>query len=240
MFPEQDDVVYEHAEHLSGAQLSQLSGHPPLCCHVAALAFDSEATLKPRPGMDLCQRLLDQFLAEGFVTETEPLLAQTRSQAPFSPLTHGLWMDQVGHQSKPLLPFSLTYIKGTARASSLHAMLHVFMKYGLDVKQELPTLHHSLLRIKVHCVIQGSRVEEAMTNMKLSCRGSLRKATNTMQICFMIKNLMRLGLTDSQTFIRRWNEMSSKQFQIVGKRAVSFKLLFEQAPQDSENWHVAS
>ena len=28
---EQDDVVYEQAEHLSSGQLSQLSGHPPLC-----------------------------------------------------------------------------------------------------------------------------------------------------------------------------------------------------------------
>ena len=76
----------------------------------------------------------------------------------------------------------------------------------------------------------ASRVDEALQNMKLSCRGSLRKATNTIQCVFMVRSLMTFGLTDTMTFVRQWNAMSARQFQIVGKRAQTLKLLFDNAP----------
>ena len=75
-----------------------------------------------------------------------------------------------------------------------------------------------------------SKVDEALQNMKLSCRGSLRKATNTIQCVFMVRSLMTFGLTDTMTFVRQWNAMSARQFQIVGKRAQTLKLLFDNAP----------
>ena len=75
-----------------------------------------------------------------------------------------------------------------------------------------------------------SRVDEALRNMKLSRRGSLRKATNTIQCVFMIRSLMIFGLADTMTFVRQWNAMSARQFQIVGKRAQTLKLLPDNAP----------
>ena len=67
--------------------------------------------------------------------------------------------------------------------------------------------------------------------MKISRQSSVRKATNTIQMVFMVKKLVGFGLTDHGSFTKRWNSMSSRQFQIVGKRAVSMKLLFEETPQ---------
>jgi hypothetical protein len=67
--------------------------------------------------------------------------------------------------------------------------------------------------------------------MKQSSRGSLRKQTNVIEVCFMVKGLLAFGLNDFTSFVRRWNSMSARSHHIVGKRAMALKLLFESAPE---------
>ncbi|CAK0808477.1 unnamed protein product [Prorocentrum cordatum] len=118
------------------------------------------------------------------------------------------------------------------------------MKNEYDLKVVHLKLYESILAIYVHSMKVNSKEEEALLNMKLSCRGSIRRANNIVEVVFMLQNLSnRYGMSDSAGFVRRWNNMSSKQFQITGKRAVALKQLLEVAPKkalDSILAHVGN
>ena len=88
--------------------------------------------------------------------------------------------------------------------------------------------------MRVHHVSMGSKIAEALQNMKLSARGSIRKKTNIIQTVMIVKNLFRHGLSDFQVIVWRWNATSAKHYHILGKRAMALKLLFESAPQEPE------
>ncbi|CAK0905435.1 unnamed protein product [Prorocentrum cordatum] len=106
------------------------------------------------------------------------------------------------------------------------------MKNEYDLKVVHLKLYESILATYVHSMKVNSKEEEALLNMKLSCRGSIRRANNIVEVVFMLQNLSnRYGMSDSAGFVRRWNNMSSKQFQITGKRAVALKQLLEVAPK---------
>ena len=85
--------------------------------------------------------------------------------------------------------------------------------------------------MNVHHIALGSKPDEALQNMKLSARGSIRKKTNIIQVVVMVKKLYQHGLHDFSVFVRRWNGMSAKVDHIAGKRAMALKLLFEVAPE---------
>ncbi len=74
-------------------------------------------------------------------------------------------------------------------------------------------------------------MHEALANMKLSARASIRKAANIIQVTIIVKNLYQHGVNDFTSFTRRWNLMSTRTHQIIGKRAQSMKLLFGSTPE---------
>eukprot|EP00438_Fugacium_kawagutii_P022435 Skav232862 [mRNA] locus=scaffold2451:162468:166474:+ [translate_table: standard] len=218
-FPEKDDCLYQRKAGLPACREEEAAQGPPLVVHVAALAFDQTSSLKPPPGISQVLSLIEQYLQDGFVTSAAdcgPLLVLERiggnkQEKP------DLWQDRVG-LDEPLLPFSLGYLKGFTRAVSLLFLLHRLWKKEIDVADELPRLFETVSR--VHClhVKQESRLEEAMANMRMSCRGSLRKATNLIQAVIMVTNLHAMGAGDHMSFIRKWNSQAARQFQFVGKR----------------------
>lgn len=230
-FPELDDCLYQHKSNFPTVKESELAESTPLLFHVSALGLDGSSSLKPSPGKAFCLQLAEQFLLEGFLTSTShagPLLIQERRHwLPGSdqPL---LWQD--AHND--LIPFSLGYLKGMARSSSLLFLLHRISGMSIDVLKELPMLHQTVSKIHCHHVKINSRVDEALCNMRMSRRGSMVKATNTLQAVIMVKQLVDQGLTTHMQFIRSWNQQASKQFQFVGKRLTALKLLFEDTPKD--------
>lgn len=228
-FPEADEVLYHHKAHLPSCTEDEISSTQPLLIHIAALGMDKTCSLKPPPGKAQCTSLCEQFLTEGFLSNTAfaaPLLVLPRV-LPEDTSLPDLWRDS----ADDLAPFSLGYLKGMTRASSLLLLVHRIFVCKIDVAKDLPTLHRSILRIQVLYVKTGTRVDEALTNMKMSCRGSLIKATNTLQAVVMIKNLCSMGLTNHMQFVRRWNQMASSKFQFTGKRFTALKLLFEETPE---------
>lgn len=228
-FPEQDDVLYHHKAKLPPVLEAEIAECVPLVIHVAALGCDQTCSLKPPPGKALCLQLAEQFLIEGFLTNTThsgPLLVLERT-VPASKPGPLLWQCA----DDDLRPFSLGYLKGMARASSLLALLHRLFVMKTNMPEEFPILHRSLLRVQCHHVHHTSRVDEALSNMRMSCRGSLVKATNTLQAVVMIKNLQQMGLTNHMQFVRKWNLLAAKQFQFSGKRLTALKLLFDETPE---------
>lgn len=67
--------------------------------------------------------------------------------------------------------------------------------------------------------------------MKLSLKGSLRKAANVIQVAQMVRRLIKEGGTDYASFVRKWNMQTVSSHQIKGRKAVTLKLLFESAPE---------
>jgi hypothetical protein len=228
-FPEHDDTCYQHNYNIPPVAEADLATTPPICLHVSALGFSKDCSLKPPPGSDLFMALIEQYLCDGFLSSGDPLFVVQSVNVTWEGLST-LWAPDKG---QPVLqPFSVGYMKGMARMTTLFALLHYCWAQGIDIKTAHPKLYDSVLRIWVHHAEQASKVDEAIQTMKLSARGSIRKAVNVIQLAIMIQNLFAFGLTDFGLFIRKWNQSSARNFQILGKRALSLKLLFEYTPKD--------
>ena len=193
------------------------------------MGFSPDCSLKPAPGADLFLQLSAQILQDGFVTAGDPLLVVQSRDPANSTKAVQLWS---GDGGQPLGTFSLGYLKGMARATAALALLHRIFVLEVDLKSVHPVLHESIRAVSVHHVSMGSKLAEALQNMKLSARGSIRKKTNIIQTVVIVKNLLQHGLSDYQVLVRRWNEMSAENDHIIGKRAMALKLLFESAPQE--------
>jgi hypothetical protein len=228
-FPETDDTLYHHSGPIPSVSDDDLSNALPVCVHVAALGYHKTCSLKPPPGTALFGQLTEQIFMDGFLTSGDPLLV-------VQPAMDGglvqLWQPEA-FGSEPLRSASLGYVKGMARASSLLMILHYCFKNSVDLHTVHPKLYISVLKIFVHHMPSQTKTDEALKNLKLSARGSIRKMANVIQIAQMIKNLCEHGMDDFTGFVRKWNQMSGRSHQIVGRRAMSLKLLFEQAPVDS-------
>lgn len=231
-FPEAEDAVFSFQSVLPSISEDEIASSLPLVVHVGTLGFTPQCTLKPPLGQELAMRLVQQFLVEGFKTGDQPLYVLQHSEVCLFP-EHGPWMGQGQEAARGLKPFNLSYLKGFARATSLLMLLHRVKESGINLSEHLPDLHESICKIHVQVVRQASRMDEALSNMQISARHSLRTAPNTVVSVFTIRNLMKVGgLQDVATFIKKWNAMTSRAFQITGRRHIALKLLFEVAPKD--------
>ena len=165
------------------------------------------------------------------MTSSEPILVVQSVQ-----VSDPAWKT-FGLDPDPMPSFSLGYVKGMARVTSLFAMLHYCWAEGFDIKACHPVLYASLLRIWAHHVEHANKIDEALHTMKMSSKGSIRKAVNVIQAAVMIQNLFAHGLSDFGMFVRKWNQSTARSFQISGKRATSLKYLFEQTPKDSLSFY---
>ena len=175
--------------------------------------------------MEAFKALTAQFYTDGFVSAGDPLLVvQSREPASYQ-ANETMWHSV----AEPLGTFSLGYLKGMARATSLLAMLHCLHKRGVDIAAELSLrpLHESGRVVYVLHTAQGTKMDEALQSMKISARGSIRKKTNIVQTVVMVRKLYQHGLTDFTVFVRRWNAMAASTDQIKGRKAAALKLLFE-------------
>ena len=234
-FPETDDAVFSYQSVLPSIAEDEVASTLPLVVHVSTLGFTAQCTLKPPLGMDLALRLVQQFLVEGFKTGDQPLYVLQHSEVCLFP-EQGPWMlaGQGPEAARGLKPFNLSFLKGFSRATSLLMLLHRVKESGINLSEQLPDFHQSIRKIHVQVLRQASRMAEALSNMQISSRHSLRSAPNTVTSVFTIRNLMKVGgLQDVGTFIKKWNTMSARAFQITGRRHGALKLLFEVAPKDS-------
>ena len=228
-FGELDDVFYTH-KNLVRVNEAEEGSVTASVVHVCALGFTECCAVKPPCGPDLCKKLQAQYVVEGFVTASQPLLVTVPPvEQSLGPC--GLEAPWAAGAPESLQAFGLGYVKGFARATSLLMLLHKIMRLGLTSDMS-DSFRRSVQQIHVHRSAHTSKLEEALANMRLSARGSLRQANNTIQTVLMIMKLNQQGgLTDAAVFIKRWNQMTSKQFAIQGRRASALKLLFNVCPK---------
>ena len=68
-------------------------------------------------------------------------------------------------------------------------MLHCLKARGVDVASDLVMMHASVRVVYVLHTAQVTKVDEALQNMKLPSRGSIRKKTNIIQTVVMVQKL---------------------------------------------------
>jgi hypothetical protein len=236
-FPERDDLLYHYGRDLPPVEEGDIGMTPATIVHVAALGFDADCSLKPPPGKELFRQLSEHMLQDGFLTTGEPLLV-VQSHEPAISL-NAPWPSP-GGSGPGLVAASLGYLKGMARSVTALLLVHRAWRLGLDMRQAHPKLYDSFLKIYVHHVRQPTKTDEALHNMKLSARGSIRKKTNLIQTVMMVSKLQVLGLHDFTVFVKKWNAMAVRADQIIGRRAVAMKLLLEHAPKAPPVMHVCT
>ena len=228
-FPEDPCIHYEYHRQMPSVDESAQAETPPLCLHPATLGYSEKCSLKPLPTLEVYEELSHQILQDGFMTQTEPLLfAQVLEN-----MNTGCEPPWKAQDPQPMKPFQVPFTKGSARTLTLHALLLEVWMQGMNLEARLPAVHASITRIYGHCRVHGSKVDEALENMKISLRGSIRRRTNLIQLAMMIEKLTKEhGLADFGEFLRRWNTISGRQAQVTGKKAHALKLLFDSAPKD--------
>ncbi|CAK9068414.1 unnamed protein product [Durusdinium trenchii] len=240
LFPERSDICYHHKSEIPHVQEQQMAQTPPLALHIAAFGWEDGCGVKPPPGRDLALQLMDWFCKDGFVTSGEPILIAQPLGLQTSVLEAPWQGSDDTSADQCLKPFTVGYIKGRARMTSILALLGLIYSHeeSFDFRSQWPQLYDSLSVIWVHHLRQSTKEDEVLCNMKLSMRGSLRKACNVVQMASMIKRLMAEGGTDYPSFVRRFNSQTVQSHQIRGRKAAALKLLFESDVLDAILTHV--
>ena len=228
LFEEASDTLYHHDADLPSVSEMDLASTQPLTVHVACLGFLAEQSPKPAAGHEATKVMMDMILKGGFQTGSEPLLVLRSHQPDMCKDLPIPWSCECP-STTPLPMFGLSYLKGLRRATSLMMILHYCKVKGVDIAKHLPEFFESVVKIRVHHVAQASLAEETFSCMKISAKGSMRRACNVVDMVVMIRNL---GM-DVNAFARRWNTGMAATFHIQGKRLMSLRLLLDKAPQDS-------
>jgi hypothetical protein len=182
-FPEKGDVLYSTEIPLTVINESEMAQSLPLVVHVGALGFQKCASTKPGPGREVFGELLEQYMTDGVVTASEPMIATGIVSSLEGDVTVTIpW-------SGTLVPFCIGWIKGLARSTTLLASLHRLWRLEVDIKDMNPRFYDSVLAIYIHNVTVPSKMDEALMTMKFSSRGSIRKKTNIIQTVMMIYRL---------------------------------------------------
>ena len=139
-----------------------------------------------------------------FLVGGEPLLVSQPEE-----LKEHYNFDCLQLDSSKLRAFSLGYVKGQGRSTSLLAILHYCWRENIEISQVHPKFYESARSIYVYHLSISTKIDEALMNMRISARGSVRRANNLITTVIMIQNLVEHGLTDPMNFVRKWGPGST-------------------------------
>ena len=229
-FPEKEDIFYHYSSNLPWVEGElALGSAAPLAMHIVTMGYTLGCSLKPPPGLVTSTMLLEQYAVDGFITSGEPLFVCQPSALQELKIYEGL---DLYTGPPPLIKMhSLGYIKGQARTLNLMALLVWCYINDVQIREIHPKLWETCRIVYVQPLHTGSKMDEALFNMKFSVRGSIRKQNNVIQTVIMVQALFTHGLSDIMVFIRKWNSQSARSSQFIGKKAMALRLLFESAPK---------
>ncbi len=181
------------------------------------LAFGgTDLSPKGYPELSTCQRLCEEMLKDGCVTEGEPLLVTFPTSASGMPYPPN-WPPEAP-RDEAITPQSVTYTKGLARSSTLLSLLSVCLDSEVDIAERFPLLHHSALRLQCQHVHIGTHRERLFYNFKLSVRGSIRRAPHVFTWVQALQRMAAQQDGDAMHVIRAWNQQASKSTQLTGAK----------------------
>ena len=172
--------------------------------HVSSFNYGGAASLQPLTEFSVACQLADRYHHEGFLT----------CDAPLKIAFHGF-------EDGVILPFSIGYVKGQARLTTLLAMLHYYGKHGEVLPNIITSTAFQIIVIRPFLPDARS---EVFANMTDSHRGSLRKKPNAVKWVCALHNLEKAG-QDPLSVLTAWNSNAPSDDKIVGVKATSVKNL---------------
>ena len=228
-FPLQEDKLYNLENPMPSAEESQLGDQAPCKAHISMLGYMALCTLKPMPSAHSARLLVQHLLMDGFVTSSQPLQIKHVTPdvlltAPWAAAANGL----------PIHPFSLGYVKGMLRGSTILALLYMFWQdgQGLQLLETFSNLRTSCGVVYVHHIKHFSLQDEVFYNFRVSLRGSIRRPPNLLTWVGTLSQLKQKGYEDSAAVISRFNSGVGKSFQLVGSKATAIGNLMSLFPAD--------
>ena len=228
-FPLQEDKLYNLENPMPSAEESQLGDQAPCKAHISMLGYMALCTLKPMPSAHSARLLVQHLLMDGFVTSSQPLQIKHVTPdvlltAPWAAAANGL----------PIHPFSLGYVKGMLRGSTILALLYMFWQdgQGLQLLETFSNLRTSCGVVYVHHIKHFSLQDEVFYNFRVSLRGSIRRPPNLPTWVGTLSQLKQKGYEDSAAVISRFNSGVGKSFQLVGSKATAIGNLMSLFPAD--------
>ena len=102
---------------------------PAMMLHRAMPSWSEHSSIKAEPEINQCLRLAREFLKDGFLTSSDPLLIQVGES-----MDPGMWQQwkwgNDGNTEGAILPQSIGYLKGAARSSTLLALWSIILEDG--------------------------------------------------------------------------------------------------------------
>ena len=214
---------------MPSAEEGQLGEQAPCKAHISMLGYSAMCTLKPMPSAHSARLLVQHLLMDGFVTSSQPL--QIKHITPENLLTPP-WVAVAN--GLPIHPFSLGYVKGMLRGSTILALLHMFWQdgQGLQLLEMFDKLKASCQAIYVHHIKHVSLQDEVFYNFRVSLRGAIRRPPNLLTWVGTLSQLKQKGYEDSAAVISRFNSGVAKNFQLVGSKATAIGNLMTLFPAD--------
>ena len=174
-----------------------------VCLRLSDLGFNATQSSKPPPFLHTCLELLDEFLTNSVVTDSDPLLLYQ------------------GPDEGPGTPFWTHFVKGAARTSTMLFLAAQVIERGWCLDTLAPDLQRSLTAIFARRELLSSDSQSiALTNAKLSQSGSIRKAHCVLTWLGKLRLLQQNGLNPEQV-LKTWNASATQAGALTGnKRAV--------------------
>ena len=188
------------------------------------LGWTAGVSTKPITYSVTAKALLDEFLVNSVITETEPLLLY---QGPDT----GLAKDSADN---PI--FFTHYVKGAARATSMLFLAHVVLrKLRADLESLQPGLYRSLTVLYGRVASAATDAQSiAIENARLSSRGAIRKSHDIITWLGKLAALKAIGLDPPQV-IARYNESATRDSVLEGARRTA---LMQMLPFSKESTDV--
>ena len=211
-FPKLDTHQYKEQDPLTAHDSNddERIFNSPEILHISKFAWDPSCSLQDVTNVSTCVDLSERFVTEGFKTAGEPLIVRPGSNVV-----------------APIDSFSVGYVKGKARMTSLLALIHYYMSH----EEALP---HALLTTA--CVIQVRSVwtqdlqAEAFYAMQVGYRSAVRKAPSVMNWAVTLLKLKESG-KDPLEVIQSWNAAAPKTDNILGGMAIRVRTVLNLSEQ---------
>ena len=190
----------------------------PIKLHVSHFSFDNDSSITPHPDSDICNKIIERILVEGFTSGREPLWIKGCGGTDFVSVPLG----------PP--PRSIGYVKGSARVCSLLAILSVMLEEEVNIEQAFPLIYGTCRCIFAYSPLHVSPKDVAFRNLQMSCRGAIRQAPNVVKWTHILLSLKTHGYQDPGELVKSWNSTCAKADQLTGGKGQAVKLIIEKMP----------
>ena len=182
--------------------------------HITMLSYHPDRSTKGLPFRSVCRDLAEEFLTHGFLTEVEPLLLWTTAS------------DRSWIQTN----FTVRYVKGMARSSTLLMVLAMMQAEQVDIPALFQEFFHSINMIHVVFENHCDMASVAIANAHHSNRGSIRAPHDIMTWVMKLRLLERAdGHNNPSAILERFNANATSKGKVGGNKRMSALALLQTA-----------